>query len=630
MDRLSRIAVAGLALLPLVVAGCMSGAWKQALRDDTPAAYYRFLRDHPDSKYAQNAKTRLEYHKIKRRPTLQAFAKFSEQFPDSELLAELRPLLEEKAFEAARGVGTADAYNDFLVQFPDRGLADRAAGNAVYLEHRGYPGDIAGLDAFARAHPASDFASEARRTVESLGVRDGSRFSRVGLRIQISPGTSDPGRLLQAFTQKAVDHYTAAGVILVPIPEILTSENGADLPTSRLTIEHREIPVNTQISGVSVSRPGVMAETRVSLRMGADGPLIWEREFTMHVSPTDHVENRSVLFGPTARRYWSTFFVPVATWQTRDAVRAVVQLAKTVTAVDAVGDRALVLFEDGDFQLLELSDPSQPVVLAEHQRAKDFKRWSGIRALGGQIAIFGEDGLELVRFTPEGTETVLSLERGEIGSVLAAEPMGDGYLLASNRGLILTQKEGTAPVRMLRRRITGLAVVGDTLIFSDGESVLLSSLSLLRENRVLAQLRLGRDFGPGRIRAFGSTAVVIGQTGVLVVDMANPRKPRVLTQLHARNIGPIQDAIHVGGRIFLLGDRGLQVLDPSGRKVINSIDVATRTRIAPMGRHLVAIGQQDLQVVDSTPFTAASFPARSEPAAPAPAETAAAEMESVE
>jgi hypothetical protein len=262
----------------------------------------------------------------------------------------------------------------------------------------------------------------------------------------------------------------------------------------------------------------------------------------------------------------------------------------------------VVVFEDGDFQLIDLADPAKPVVLAAHQRARDFKTWNGARILDHHIAIFGDDGLELVSFTSQGTQTVSALDRGVIGSVVAVEPLGDSLLLAGSRGLILTQADGSNPVSLLRRAVRGLAVVRDTLILSDGESVMLSNPALLRQGRVLSQLRLGRDFGPGRVRAFGDTAVVIGATGTLVLDLSDTEKPRVISKIHNRQTGPVYDASQVGGRIFLLGDRGLLVLDESGRAVREAVDVGPRERLVAMGRHLVSIGADQLQVVDATPF----------------------------
>jgi hypothetical protein len=309
-----------------------------------------------------------------------------------------------------------------------------------------------------------------------------------------------------------------------------------------------------------------------------------------------------VLFGPSGRRFWNSFFVPVATWQSQGSVRSLVNLGKRATAVDATDDRAVVLFQDGAFQLVDLADPAQPVVLAEHKRLHDFKEWTGVRILGNRIAIFGDDGVEIIQLTGDGSETVASIDRGAIGGIAAAEPLGDKIVMAGNRGLIVTQADGSAPSQLLRRPLRGLAVVRDTLILSDGESVLISNSSLLSQGRVLSQIRLGRAFGPHRVRAFGDTAVVIGDTGALVLDVRNPEQPRTLSKLHTRQAGSIYDASQVGGRIFLLGDRGLLVLDEKGQAIREGIDVKPRDRVTAMGRHLVSVGEEQLQVVDATPL----------------------------
>lgn len=600
-----------LAVFASLAMGCVGGAWKQALRDDTPAAYYRFLRDHPDSKYSPDAKARLAFHKVKRRPSLEGFAKFNEEFPEHPLLAELRPLLEDKAFEVARGAGTPEAYREFTAQFPDGPLAQRGEGNAVYLENAGFGFRTNDLASFAESHPASDFAPEAARTASSVSLPQTTRIQRVGLRIDISPATPEAARVRRAFHEAAIKQYRSVGVELVSMPDI--QQAGANLPDTILTIHHNEEWVDTKISREKVSRPGVDARTQVTMKVGAEGAPIWDRLFEIHVDPQQHLDQTSVLFGPSGRRYWSAFFVPVARWQSQGSVRSLVSLSKTATAVDATSDRSVVVFEDGDFQLVDLADPAKPAVLASHTRTRDFKTWSGVKIIGGRIAIFGEDGMELVGFTGGGTETLASLDRGAIGSIVAVEPMGDRIALAGNRGLIVTEGDGGSPQILLRRAVRGMSIVRDTLILSDGESVMLSTPALLKQGRVLSQLRLGRDFGPGRVRAFGNTAVVIGSTGVLVLDMTNTAKPRVISKIHNRHTGPIQDAGSVGGRIFLLGDRGLVVLDEKGRAVAESVDVEPRARLAAMGRHVVSVGEQQLQVVDATPFRVGSAAAAPTP-----------------
>jgi hypothetical protein len=65
----------------------------------------------------------------------------------------------------------------------------------------------------------------------------------------------------------------------------------------------------------------------------------------------------------------------------------------------------------------------------------------------------------------------------------------------------------------------------------------------------------------------------------------------------------------LSARVFGVGERGLQLLDPRGGRVIESADVLARSRIATLGRHLVLVGDEWLQVVDATPFLLTPLPA---------------------
>jgi len=614
MDRTRRIAVVVLSAALALATGCASSAWRHAVREDTPAAYYRFLRDHPDSEYTEHANARLEYHKILRRPTLEGLYAFTEKYPEEmELLDKLRPLLEQKAFDVARAAGTADAYDDFEAKFPNGPLSARAAGNAEYLRANGFDGDPVQLADFAQRHPESDFAQEAQRSADSPAIRSQTAFQSVGLQIQIAPGTPEADKLVSAFTHEAMEQYREAGIELVPLDGIQTGP-ASSLPAARLTITHGEQAVHTVVSEGEMSRPGVMATTHVVLRLGDDAAPIWDREFSIRIDNRDFVAGSSVVLGPMGRRYWDDFFVPVSTWQSSSALRSILNLSKAPASVDGQGDRVVLAYQDGDIQVIDLSNPTDPVVVGQRQRPRDLKTFSGVRSLGDRVAVFGNDGLELVRFNPGAAETLVSLDRGTIGAVVGVERLDDGSLvIAGNRGLMISDEDGKAPMRVLRRNIKGVAVSGEILLFTDDSSVFVATLPMLRQNRVLAQLRVGRDFSPGRVRVFGQTAVVMGEASVMVVDLTDPSKPTIVSQLANRKTGEVRDAARVGERLFLLGDRGLAVLDDQARNVTETVDLASRDETTLMGRHIVAIGDQKLEVLDGTPFRAASAAAQVAP-----------------
>jgi hypothetical protein len=108
------------------------------------------------------------------------------------------------------------------------------------------------------------------------------------------------------------------------------------------------------------------------------------------------------------------------------------------------------------------------------------------------------------------------------------------------------------------------------------------------------------------VRVFGARAIVMGARGVLCFDVSDPSRPVLRSRIEMNEVGDVRDAAFLAGRIFLLGDRGLQVLDASGERVVESVDVDPRQLLDAGGRHLVLAGERSLQVVDATPFVASA------------------------
>lgn len=596
-----RLAVLFLVVLSSLVA-CAGGAWKRARSEDTVAAYHGFLREYPSSDYAEEARARMEFVRVRNKPSREAFDHFRKKWPESPLVDELRPFVEEYFFAAARARGTVAAYQEFLADFPDGAQAARARGNAEYVEKGGFSGRLDALADFAKRHPESDYAAEAQRSVASVSVRAKSGFRRVALVLDIHPTTPGADRLARVFSERARAAYEAAGI------ELLAASGPKDPRlagvAARLVIAHREKAVRTKLENGQVSQPGILVETRVSLfQTGHDEP-IWKDAFEYRASLSEQRKTESVLFGAGTEEYWKSFFVPIATWDTRVAARDPRAFEKEVRGVETVGSRAVVLFADGEFQIFDLSDPASPVPLGSYERPRDLASFEGVRAGAGRMAIYGVDGIELVALWGDGLGREASLGREEVGSVVGVELIGDELVVASNRGLLWLASPSATPRTLVPREILGLARVGDRLLFSDGLSLYVSTLPLLKAGRIESELRLGRGFGPGRIRTAGASALVIGEHGVVWVDVTRPATPRIVSRIGTDEAGAIEDAAIVGGRIFLLGSRGLQVSDRSGERVVESVDVEARQRLASAGRHLVMVGAQRLQVVDGTPFFA--------------------------
>ena len=593
-------------IIVLVLIGllaCAGTAWERVRAEDTAAAYHGFLRDHPDSDQAPEARARLALVRLRSKPTAEGYDAFRAEFPDETLLPELRSIAERSVFERARAIGTAEAYRAFLADFGGGEYAERARGNAEFLEAHGFGARPDELAAFAERHPTSDFAVEARRSAEGVSVRSQSSFRSVGLRVEIAPGTPSPERLIRVFSERAMRRYAEAGLVLVPLLGDRDPRE-ASLPV-RLTIRHEEASVRSDFAGEQFSTSGILATTRVMLTRTGQAAPIWSDEFSLRAPATARGAT-SVLFGVGTQTYWASFFVPVATWDTSAAVRAARGLEKPVASLAVSEARAIVLFTDGDLEMFDLGDPQRPVPLGAYRHQRDLSRWSGLHVAGDRIALFGHDGIEVLallggRFTP-----VLALDRGTVGSIVAVESLGRDLIVAGNRGLALLAEGKRQPEPLLERPVLGLARHGDRLLFTDGTSLFVSTTPLLRERRVEAELRLGRGFGPGPLRVDDGQVIVIAQRGVAVVDLSVPSQPRLQSRIETAEAGEIRDAARVAGRLFLLGERGLQLTDARGSRVVDSACVVARLRVAPAGRHLVMIGEKTLQVVDATPFVSGS------------------------
>jgi len=282
---------------------------------------------------------------------------------------------------------------------------------------------------------------------------------------------------------------------------------------------------------------------------------------------------------------------------------------KSGVAVEMIDHRAAVLFEDGSFDLVDLSDPAEPQVISRYVRPRDLTRWEGVRSINGRIAIFGGDGFELVELTAGGPKRILSLDRATIGSIVAVESTGDGILLAGSRGLMLLESGSNQPQQLVDQAVLGAAMHGGRVYFVVGSSLFTSSLPMLMRKKAENELRISSGFGPGRIRVWGTTLVVMGDEDVLLVDVSRPMAPRIRSRITRVDRGEIRDAIVLRGRLYLLSDRGLLVSNVADAHTIDMVGLEALNRMSFAGRHLVMVGGTSLQVVDTTPFTAGSSPA---------------------
>lgn len=590
----SRSVRVSLGVALVLLSACAGSQFRAARSEDTASAYHRFLVDHGSSKYADEARQRLELVKLRSQPTRDAYAAFTKRWPSSPLLPEVRAVVEEPMFVRTRAAGTANAYRAFLEEFPDGAHAARARGNLAYLEADGFAGRPAELAAFAREHPASDFAAEAERTAEDVAARGRTAFHEVALALEMTASTPEPERLARVFTERASESLAGIGVRVVP-------DGSKDAP-ARLVIRHHEGQAQRQVDGAGVAELGYVAETTLTLSVDGAAP-IWERTTRFRPPAPPASRNASLILAHGAQLYWSSFFVPIANWNTREAVRTPLALGAPAVALETQGGHAFVLLADGGFRAFDLADPEKPWLLYEYRRPRDLKRFENLRVFGDRVVVFGEDGAEVVGLGAAAPERLRAYERGAFGTIASVEAIGGRLVAASRRGLlVLPESEGKGPEVLVDRAIVGLVALGDRMVFSDGRSVYVTTLPLMRQGRVEAQLDLAPGVNATGLRHTGSLVALLSDRGALWLDVSQPSRPRVVGRVDQTRAGTLLDVAALGNRVFTLGQRGLQVVNPREGRALEAADVVARSRIATLGRHLVLVGGEWLQVVDATPF----------------------------
>jgi hypothetical protein len=589
-------------VLALALASCAGQSWDQVREQDSPAAYRRFVADHPSSPHAAEAQERIAVLQIERDPTPEALERFQREHPASTATAQLTERLETRLFEAARAEATPAAYDRFVESFASGALADRARANAEYLRASAFAGRPDALALFLQQHPTSDYAPEAQRSLAAIDGRSTGRLGAVGLRIEIASGVGEADRLRNLFSERAHEIYAAAGVPLV---------DGAANTT--LTIRHDEhaATANDNDNDGRLSKSGVVADTTVSLQRSGDAEAIWSESFHWSVQDVDKRAGGSALFANSAAGYWERFFVPVATWPTQLARRPAWTAGGALAGIEAGVSRAIALSPNGSFRELDLSDPSAPRVVASYERPAGIAHFSGVRRVGDRVVLFGEDGIEVVARKGGAYRLLFALDRGSVGAVSGVEEVDGQLLAAGTRGLVRASLDGGGSERIFERPLRGIARAGDTLLVIDDQWLYAGSAHDPGPSGFATVAELGRGLEVRGLRVGDGVAVVLGARGIACFAVSGG-PVRTLARPRSSVVGSVSDAAILGGSVFLIGERGLQVFDPVRGRVVDAVDVKGRAALAAGGGHLVAIGGDRLEVIDASPWIA-----RSAPAAPA-------------
>jgi hypothetical protein len=607
MTSRSILAVATLALLAGISIGCADTSWESARRANTVVAYHQFLRDHPGSPHVEEARERLAYLRIETRPSIPNFEEFEKNHPQSALLDVLRAEVEPLYLERARARNTPEAYREFLSRYPDTTLSGRARGNLAYVERIAWSANRVALERFVREHPDSDFTAEVQRTLDLLESRTTTAIRRLAVRVDVSPNVAQPERVRRGFAAVVSRAYRPLGVAVTPIPQRETIPDGFD---AWVQVDYEEVPAEGTFGGQTF-----VSRARMRLFHLSEPTPVWDWTFD---APAEHLSskgNRSdkTLFGNSRFEFWDEFFVPLSTWATSRSRVQRREYMEAVVAIDVRGDRAAVLLASGGIEYLDVSSPIDPEFLQRYRREHDLTRWVGLHLLSDErVMLFGEDGVEIVRFTTHKPRRLARWEASDVGSVKAAAVYGQTALFAGTGGLFAVRlaSDTLAPHRLYEANLVGVAVQEPNIYLVAPTRVEIATPKQLLRRLTGSRVALGEQFGAFKARLAGNALWVFGETRVAKLSLANPVKPVPVAVLEHDELGQVNDLIADGSYLYLLGARGLQVTDPLGRGIWDFIQVEAADAMARKGRFLLIGGRKTLEVVDVSAYrVAAASPA---------------------
>jgi hypothetical protein len=587
------------ALLSILALACADSSWEAARRADTVAAYHQFLRDNPDSGRKRDAEQRIAFLRVKVRPTVATFEAFEKEYPDSPMLAELSDLVEPLFLDAARSDNTVEAYREFLRRFPNGELRGRAEGNLAYVESVQQRPTPAALREFLEAHPDSDYAGEARETLALLESRRTTSIRSLAIRVDVASNVEDAERVRQGFASVVARDYGEAGIQTTVVPPGEPIPEGTD---AWIHLDYREVPAPGTFGGRTL-----IAQCKVRVYQRDQSEPIWDRTFEApaeHLLKGAHGRDRTI-FANSHYAFWGKFFVPVTTWATSRTRVARLDYSEPVVVLDVLGERAAALLGSGAVEYLEVSSPLEPRVVARYRRGRDLTRWTGLRVLPAErVAVYGSNGAELIDFSGRAPKRVAWWEATEVGVIRDAAGYGSTLLLAGSKGVYAVRTEQTNPVpnRLIEADLVGVAVHAGHIYLVGPKRLEVATPKQLLAHLTGQKTSLGDRLQPRRVRLAGDTLYVFGDSSVIGFSLARPEQPVPVARMDEENLGAMSDLFADREHLYLLGERGLQVVGPGGKWIAEQIQVSGDSSIAGKGRYAIVAGSQSIEVVDLSPY----------------------------
>ncbi|HQO09088.1 MAG TPA: SUMF1/EgtB/PvdO family nonheme iron enzyme [Clostridiales bacterium] len=172
--------IIALLIVVVILAGCVSTAYKTATIANTIASYDQFLRNHPGSQFESDARSRLDslyFQSTEWEGSIQAYENFLQVHKNSPYIAEARSRLDSLYFQSTEREGSIYAYENFLqVHKNSPYIAEtRSRLDSLYFQNTEKywaaaqeTDNIEGYVAFLDEHPGSSRTKEATARKELL------------------------------------------------------------------------------------------------------------------------------------------------------------------------------------------------------------------------------------------------------------------------------------------------------------------------------------------------------------------------------------------------------------------------------------------------------------------------------
>ena len=552
--------------------------WEEAEQKNTIEAFQAFLEKArlESSKARAHAKIEeLAYQEATTSDTPEAYALFLQKYGKSTFAKEAKLRYEEASYRQAVLEDTKDAYLAFLRHFPQSRHAKAVRDRLEFLTAIEF-GSVDALRQFLRDHPDNTFASDVEEKIEILDQRQASRFSTVGLQIEVASQKEDRSIIFGRIFGTLEAKLGKRGYRAVLVENVTKSSLKAFL-----FVKYAERPGTRYGSTEADATFGTNVTATISFRYKGSAQPIW----TTYVSGTNRASSTTLeareLRLAALEDFWNnldTYRLPYFTpWNAQATICGRVRLSSLPFAVTAGRDRFWE--EVGSFKDQLLAGDELYITFRNMLKIFDIRQCSRLLPLA-----------ELSLPTDDANDLLLR------NNIL--------YVSGGTGGLrIVDVREPHAPTEVRKVDVVysgGLDIYKSYLYLASWKDGL--QIYDAAENgrpRFLSSLSLGAPVKDVVIHG-DHAFVTVDEVGIVVLDLSDPLKPSVAAKYSAPNV--VRIAL-VGNLLALLEGEGrlatLHLVDvvkpaiPRRVSLLRSREFSGPRDIAGTRTHLYIVSSDD-------------------------------------